>query len=49
MKSILGEINDRLDIAEEMIIEPEDVAIETIQLKHRKMVVGRGGVGPTVH
>lgn len=42
MKNILCEINDRLNIAEEMIIELEDIAIKTIQLKQRKM----GGKNP---
>ena len=37
MKNILGRINDGLDIGEEMIIELEDIVIETIQMKHRKM------------
>lgn len=37
MKNILDEINDRWDIAEEVIIELEDIVIKTIWMKQRKM------------
>ena len=37
MKNIPGGINGRVDIGEEMIIEVEDIVIETVQTKHIKM------------
>ena len=36
MKNTLGGINGRLHIAEEVTIEFEDIAIETVQRKHRE-------------
>lgn len=35
VKNPLDEINSKLDIAEENISEPEDIAIVTIQRKHK--------------
>lgn len=36
MKNTLDRINSRLDILEEMISEPQDIAIEIIQNRNRK-------------
>lgn len=40
----MDEINDKLDIVEETISKPEDIAIESIQIKHREKKRERGAL-----